>query len=76
VDFGARQRSAFDLRDSQAADRDVSTLWWGNMDEGWTRLMFEQFNVPFKSLMDAELRKGGLDAATTSSCCQRTRWWR
>ena len=34
----------------------------GNMDEGWTRLMFEQFNVPFKSLMDAELKAGGLEA--------------
>ena len=30
----------------------------GNMDEGWTRLMFEQFNVPFKSLMDAETEEG------------------
>ena len=27
----------------------------GNMDEGWTRLMFEQFSVPFKTLMDAEI---------------------
>ena len=35
----------------------------GNMDEGWTRLMFEQFNVPFKSLMDAEIKKGDLNAA-------------
>jgi hypothetical protein len=34
----------------------------GNMDEGWTRLMFEQFNVPFKTLMDAEIRKGDLHA--------------
>ncbi len=34
----------------------------GNMDEGWTRLMFEQFNVPFKTLMDAELKAGGLEA--------------
>ena len=34
----------------------------GNMDEGWTRLMFEQFNVPFTSLMDAEIRKGDLNA--------------
>jgi hypothetical protein len=33
----------------------------GNMDEGWTRLMFEQFNVPFKTLMDAELKAGGLE---------------
>lgn len=35
----------------------------GNMDEGWTRLMFEQFNVPFKTLMDAELKKGSLEAS-------------
>ena len=35
----------------------------GNMDEGWTRLMFEQFNVPYKSLMDAELKKGGLESS-------------
>ena len=34
----------------------------GNMDEGWTRLMFEQFNVPYKTLMDAELKAGSLDA--------------
>ena len=34
----------------------------GNMDEGWTRLMFEQFNVPFKTIMDAELKGGGLEA--------------
>jgi hypothetical protein len=34
----------------------------GNMDEGWTRLMFEQFNVPYKSLMDAELKAGGLES--------------
>ena len=33
----------------------------GNMDEGWTRLMFEQFSVPFKSIMDAELKAGGLE---------------
>jgi hypothetical protein len=35
----------------------------GNMDEGWTRLMFEQFNVPFTSLMDAALKKGDLNAS-------------
>ena len=34
----------------------------GNMDEGWTRLMFEQFNVPFKTLQDAEIKAGGLEA--------------
>jgi len=35
----------------------------GNMDEGWTRLMFEQFDVPFKSIMDAEIKKGDLNAS-------------
>ena len=35
----------------------------GNMDEGWTRLMFEQFNVPFKTIMDAEIKTGGLEAS-------------
>jgi hypothetical protein len=34
----------------------------GNMDEGWTRLMFEQFSVPYKSIMDAEIKGGGLEA--------------
>jgi hypothetical protein len=33
----------------------------GNIDEGWTRLMFEQFNVASKPLMDAELKAGGLE---------------
>ena len=33
----------------------------GNMDEGWTRLMFEQFNVPFKTIMDAEIKAGNLE---------------
>jgi hypothetical protein len=34
----------------------------GNIDEGWTRLMFEQFNVPFKTVMDAELKAGALES--------------
>ncbi len=34
----------------------------GNMDEGWTRLMFEQFNMPYSSVMDAELKAGNLNA--------------
>ena len=34
----------------------------GNMDEGWTRLMFEQFNVPFASIKDADIKGGALSA--------------
>ena len=34
----------------------------GNMDEGWTRLLFEQFDVPFTTVRDADLKAGGLDS--------------
>jgi len=34
----------------------------GNMDEGWTRLMFEQFDVPFTSIKDAAIQAGNLEA--------------
>ncbi len=33
----------------------------GNMDEGWTRLLLEQFRFPYATLMDAEIKKGGLN---------------
>jgi len=34
----------------------------GNMDEGWTRYVFDTFNVPYKSLRDAGLTEGNLRA--------------
>jgi hypothetical protein len=34
----------------------------GNMDEGWTRFLLEQFAFPYTSLMDAEIKKGNLIA--------------
>ncbi len=34
----------------------------GNMDEGWTRWIFEQFAFQFKSVYDAEIKKGDLNA--------------
>jgi hypothetical protein len=33
----------------------------GNIDEGWTRLLLEQFNFPYKSIFDPEIKKGGLN---------------
>ncbi len=33
----------------------------GNIDEGWTRLLLEQFRFPYASLLDAELKKGKLN---------------
>jgi hypothetical protein len=37
--------------------------WTGNMDEGWTRFVFDTFNVPYKSLVDSEVRQGSLSDA-------------
>ena len=34
----------------------------GNMDEGWTRFLLEQFSFPYTSLKDEEIKKGGLNA--------------
>jgi hypothetical protein len=32
------------------------------MDEGWTRFVFDAFNVPYSSVRDAEIRQGGLNS--------------
>lgn len=34
--------------------------WIGNMDEGWTRYIFDTFNVPYSSLRDSEVKQGNL----------------
>ena len=34
--------------------------WGGNMDEGWTRLLLEQFGFPYQTLRDAEIKAGNL----------------
>ena len=65
VDFaaltGAVPPGAYEIRKPRIAM--YQRYGGGNMDEGWTRLMFEQFNVPFKSIMDAEIKKGELNAS-------------
>ncbi len=35
--------------------------WGGNMDEGWTRWVLEQFGFPYTTIMDADIKKGGLN---------------
>ncbi len=37
--------------------------WTSSMDEGWTRWLFEQFGVPFKTLRDSTIKAGNLRAA-------------
>jgi hypothetical protein len=34
--------------------------WGGNMDEGWTRFVLEQFDFPYVTLTDDEIKKGNL----------------
>jgi hypothetical protein len=34
----------------------------GNADEGWTRLLFEQFDQPYHTIFDPELKAGSLNA--------------
>jgi hypothetical protein len=34
--------------------------WTGSIDEGWTRWLFDTFNVPYTSLHDADVRAGDL----------------
>jgi hypothetical protein len=65
VDFAAAPAvipaSAYALRKPRVAM--YQRYGGGNMDEGWSRLMFEQFSMPVKPLMDAEIRKGDLNAS-------------
>ncbi|HYG09066.1 MAG TPA: M14 family metallopeptidase [Pyrinomonadaceae bacterium] len=36
--------------------------WTNSMDEGWTRYVFDTFNVPFQTLRDSDVRAGNLRA--------------
>lgn len=36
--------------------------WMDSMDEGWTRFVFDTFNVPYTSVRDADVRRGSLRA--------------
>ena len=64
VDFGALSgampQDAYEIRKPRIAM--YQRYGGGNMDEGWTRLMFEQFSVPFTTIRDADIRAGSLNA--------------
>lgn len=47
----------------QPARIGIYKSWTGNIDEGWTRYVFDTFNVPYKSLLDADVRNGALSSS-------------
>ncbi len=48
------------LRPARAPRVALYQPWTANMDEGWTRLVLEQFEFPYTSLHNAEIRAGNL----------------
>jgi hypothetical protein len=65
VDFGALDgpvpQGAYELRKPRIAL--FQRYMGGNNDEGWTRLMFEQFDVPYSTLRDDRILKGSLESS-------------
>jgi hypothetical protein len=37
--------------------------WTASMDEGWTRYLFDAYKLPYRSVTDEEVRRGGLRTA-------------
>jgi hypothetical protein len=65
-DFGLAQRqgNASPIPNPLKAARKLAVYqgWAGSMDEGWTRYVFDTFNVPYDSLRDADIKRGNLRA--------------
>ena len=39
----------------------LQRYWGGNSDEGWTRLVLEQFEFPYETVFDADIKSGKLN---------------
>lgn len=50
----------FDIRPKRVG---IYRSWIANMDEGWTRWLLERYGFEYRSLVDAELRRGGLESS-------------
>ncbi|HEX8162630.1 MAG TPA: M14 family metallopeptidase [Pyrinomonadaceae bacterium] len=66
-DLGLAARSATGSPVANPLGQDAPRLalyksWTGSMDEGWTRYVFDTFNVKYESLLDKDVRAGNLRA--------------
>jgi hypothetical protein len=59
---GKRGRAPQGARALSLARLGLYRPWVESIDEGWTRWLLEQYEFPFRSLADADVRKGGLRA--------------
>jgi hypothetical protein len=50
--------SAYALREPRVG---LYKSWTASMDEGWTRWVLEQYEIPHKSIFDEDIRKGNLN---------------
>ncbi|MFL6285874.1 MAG: M14 family zinc carboxypeptidase [Pyrinomonadaceae bacterium] len=70
MEWGDRSRAVARVRDVSPIRNPVKAgvrlalykSWTASMDEGWTRWLFDNFNVPYTSLRDADVRAGNLRA--------------
>lgn len=67
LDFGME---FYDLEEEYLGDKELvknlrigvfQRYWGGNSDEGWTRLVLEQFEFPYETVFDANVRSGSLN---------------
>ena len=54
--------SAQGLSETRARRVAIYRSYAASMDEGWTRWIFDSFRVPFTSVVDRDIRSGGLNA--------------